>query len=176
MRITGGQARGRAVKLRQSRGVRPTSSRVREAVFSFVGHDLEGQSVLDAFGGSGIMAMEAWSRGARVVVVERHASTARSIGLAVREVGAEVTVTRADVLSWIGGQTAFDGIFADPPYALDPVPILSALAPYARQWLVMEVDEKTMLPPGCHGLEIDRDRVFGGTRIGVYRRGEGDVP
>ncbi|MCE7957512.1 MAG: 16S rRNA (guanine(966)-N(2))-methyltransferase RsmD, partial [Acidobacteria bacterium ACB2] len=71
LRITGGHLRGRVLEGVPA-GVRPTASRVREALFSMVGQDLRGWSVLDAFGGTGLLALEAVSRGAApVVVVER---------------------------------------------------------------------------------------------------------
>ena len=69
MRITGGSLRGRVVPGKVRPGVRPTSSRVREALFSMVGQDLEGVRVLDAFGGSGLLSFEAYSRGAIVTTV-----------------------------------------------------------------------------------------------------------
>ena len=64
MKITGGIYKGRVVQFRKHPSVRPTSSRVREALFSMLGQDLNGRTFLDAFGGSGIMALEACSRGA----------------------------------------------------------------------------------------------------------------
>ena len=64
IRVTGGALRGRSLPARVPEGVRPTAGRVREAVFSMVGQDLRGWSVLDLFGGSGLIGIEAASRGA----------------------------------------------------------------------------------------------------------------
>ena len=62
LRVTGGVLRGRVLPAPLPEGVRPTSARTREALFSIVGQDLEGLSFLDAFGGAGLIAIEAWSR------------------------------------------------------------------------------------------------------------------
>ena len=71
MRITGGTLKGRVLPVPVSSGVRPTSSRVREALFSMVGNHLDGVTWLDAFGGAGLTALEASSRGAAVTVFEK---------------------------------------------------------------------------------------------------------
>ena len=68
IRITGGKYRGRMIVVGKSKNIRPTASRVREAVFSMIGHSVTG-SFLDGFGGSGIMGIEAYSRGATSVLI-----------------------------------------------------------------------------------------------------------
>lgn len=168
-RISGGRARGRALATEVPRGARPTSSRVREALFSLVGHDLSGLTVLDAFGGSGLLGLEAWSRGARVTVVERDRGALRIIRENVAAMGAEVQVVAGDVLRLAGTLGPFDGVLVDPPYAVAPGPVLEALAPLVRSWLVLETDVATPAPE-VSGLSLDRRRVYGGTALAVYRR------
>lgn len=169
-RISGGRARGRVLPAEVPPSARPTSSRVREALFSLVGHDLEGLTVLDAFGGSGLLALEAWSRGAQVTVVERDRAALRRILENVRALGAEVRVVAGDVLRLASTLGAFDGVLVDPPYAMSPGPVVAALAPLARSWLVLETDADTD-PPDIEVLPLDRRRVYGGTALAVYRRG-----
>lgn len=128
MRVVAGTARGRRLTAPPGRDVRPTSDRVREAVFSSLEsmdaiHDA---TVVDLFAGTGALGIEALSRGAR------HATFVDDSPLAVRTIeanldatglaGAHATVVRADVVRWVttaasGG--AFDVAFADPPYAFD---------------------------------------------------------
>ena len=98
LRITGGQARGRVLKEPVGPGVRPTTDRVREALFSMVGQDLAGQTFLDAYGGSGIVAIEAWSRGAEVTIVERDRRTLKALERRGAEVGVQWTLVPGDVL------------------------------------------------------------------------------
>lgn len=169
-RISGGRARGRVLPADVPPAARPTSARVREALFSLVGHDLEGLTVLDAFGGSGLLALEAWSRGAEVTVVERDRAALRRIQENARALGAEVRIVAGDVLRLADTLGAFDGVLVDPPYAMPPGPALEALAPLARSWLVLETDAGTDAPP-TGSLQLDRRRVYGGTALAVYRRG-----
>lgn len=167
-RITGGRARGRALTGPVSPGVRPTSARVREALFSLVGHDLAGRSVLDAFGGTGLMGLEAWSRGADVVIVERDRRAARAIRENVGALGASVDVRQGDVLQLAPSLGPFDGVIADPPYAQPTRAVLDALAPLVRGWLVLETDATTP-EEQVDGLILDRRRVYGGSALTVYR-------
>ena len=153
-------------------GVRPTSARVREALFSLVGQDLAGQRILDAYGGTGILGLEAWSRGAEVVIVERSRRAVAAVRGNATALGAPVEIRCADVLAAAPHLGSFDGVMVDPPYALDPEPILSALGPLVDGWLVLE-GPADRNPPGVEGLVLDRRRCYGGSALWVYvgRRG-----
>lgn len=178
-RIVAGIAGGRKLKV-PPRGTRPTSERVREAVFSSIDArmDLEGAAVLDLFAGSGALGLEALSRGAeRVVLVEndaRAASVARENVAAIGIAGAAVRC--APVASVLAGtaDTAFDLVFADPPYAVTEVAVgqmLSALV--SGGWLAPDAvvvlersarSPETGWPPGLAGL---RTKKYGETRIEI---------
>lgn len=168
LRITGGEARGRVVRQPVLDGVRPTSARVREALFSMIGQDLSGLTVLDAFGGSGLLGLEAWSRGADVVVVERRAHVARAIRDTAADLGAAVDVKVGDVLTLGPSLGRFDVLLCDPPYAQDAGEVLTRLGGAVRGLLVYESDAKASLPQTCAGLTLDRVRRFGGTALWVY--------
>jgi 16S rRNA (guanine966-N2)-methyltransferase len=169
-KLTGGSARGRPLVTPIPSGVRPTASRVREALFSMVGQDLSGWRVLDAFGGAGLLGLEAWSRGGEVVVVELNRETARSIEANAKSLGATLQVRVGDVLALAPTLGTFELVLADPPYRDDAHQVVSALAPAAADWLVLETDEKTEAPPAPPGLVLDRRRVYGGTALALYRR------
>jgi 16S rRNA (guanine966-N2)-methyltransferase len=170
LRITGGSARGRVIPSPRSAQVRPTSSRVREALFSVVGQRLEGARVLDAFGGTGLLGFEAWSRGAGVVICERDPRTAAVIRTTAADLGADVEVLTGDVLRLVSGLGQVDGVLADPPYdALRPEWV-SELAVVAAGWLVVEARSTTDLPAFAAGMSRDRVRTFGETSLHVYRR------
>jgi 16S rRNA (guanine966-N2)-methyltransferase len=64
-------------------------------------------------------------------------------------------------------------VLVDPPYALDPEPILAALAPLVAPggWLVLETDARTGAPDAPAGMTLDRRRTYGGTALVLYRRG-----
>lgn len=138
-RIIAGSARGRRLKV-PDRGTRPTSDRVREAMFASVDSRMLAQSktwqdvaVCDLWSGSGALALEAWSRGARrVLAVERSAAAAAVIEANIAELAAEgVRVKRADVsraLSSAPDGGAFDVVFADPPYDDDEDSVRACLS------------------------------------------------
>lgn len=168
-RLTGGRARGRSLAAVPDEGVRPTSSRVREALFSIVGHDLSDLAVLDACAGSGLLGLEAWSRGARVTAVEQSSRAFRQLQANVRALGADVACLRGDVLGLADQLGGFDGVLLDPPYALDATPFVARLGALATDWLVLE-SEADREAPDVDGLAIDRRRTYGGTSLTLYRR------
>ncbi len=150
-------------------GVRPTSSRVREALFSMVGQDLSQTRFLDAFGGSGLMGLEAWSRGAEVVVVEQRPKVAAELKARGQQVDASWQVVVGDVCKRMQQLGDFDGIFMDPPYALDPTPLVERLGPYAKAWLVLETQADTQVPASAGDLSLDAQRNYGSTSLSIYR-------
>lgn len=123
MRIIAGALKRREILVPPGRTVRPTTDRTREAMFNLVEHrlDLEDADVLDLFAGSGSLAFEALSRGARsAVLVERDRAAMRTLRDNARRLGLEdaCMTVQSDVALWLsrfsGG--GFDLILADPPY------------------------------------------------------------
>jgi len=169
IRLTGGVARGQVLREAVADGVRPTSSRVREALFSIVGQDLGGETVLDAFGGAGVVALEAWSRGATVTVFERDRTALHGIVARGKQVKATWTVRQGDVLREAGSLPRFDGVFADPPYGTDPAVVIGALGALATRWFVIEVPTGAVVPEAAGVLPLDRRRAYGTTELVVYR-------
>jgi 16S rRNA (guanine966-N2)-methyltransferase len=148
---------------------------VREALFSIVGQDLSGRRVLDAFGGTGLLGFEAWSRGGAVVIVERDPRTAATIRANAEALGADVEVRSGDVLALAraGSVRRFSVVLADPPYRDAPEPVVAALAPLVDDILVLEIASQTPAPDAPPGLTVDRRREYGTTTLVVYRRAAG---
>ena len=124
LRISGGELRSRSVPAPRGLTTRPTSGKVREALFAIWAERVEGARVLDLYAGSGAVGFEALSRGAAsVTFVELHAPTAAAIKRAAAGLGVGA---RAAVLCAPGEKAAqrlsgrFDIVYADPPYALPP--------------------------------------------------------
>jgi len=184
MRIIAGRFRGTRLAAPGAAGggeahLRPTSDRVREALFNLLAHGdhppVEGARVLDLFAGTGALGFEALSRGAqRCVFVDDHAP-ARAL---IRENAERLGLTGA-VKIWRRDATRlgpcrgapFDLVLADPPYrsGLGPAALASALAggwiaPDARVVLEIAADEASEPPPA---LAIADDRRYGETRIVV---------
>jgi len=121
VRIMGGQWKRSPLPVPVSAGLRPTPSRVRETLFNWLGQDLAGWRVLDAFAGSGALGFEAASRGAdEVWLIERDAALARSLQASKARLKAEqVHVAQADALHWMSQPARaerFDLVFLDPPF------------------------------------------------------------
>ena len=116
MRVAGGELRGR--RLEAPRASRPTTERVREAVFSILG-GIEGARVLDLFCGSGALGIEALSRGAARATFVDTKPDAVIGNVAQLELGERAEVVRSDAARYLRGPVgAFDLVLCDPPYKL----------------------------------------------------------
>ena len=123
MRVIGGNARGRRLKVSKGQALRPTAARVKEALFDILPHDLSGAKVLDLFAGTGNLTIEAVSRGAsEAVLVDASAKSGKLIRENLRRLNLSprskvwiMPATRALRLLERQGET-FDLIFLDPPY------------------------------------------------------------
>ncbi|WP_286742524.1 16S rRNA (guanine(966)-N(2))-methyltransferase RsmD [Aquabacterium sp. UBA2148] len=126
VRLIGGRWKRTPLPVPVAAGLRPTPARVRETLFNWLGQDLSGWRVLDAFAGSGALGLEAASRGAeRVTLVERDATLVRSLKAVVQRLtqgtsaqpGQRLEVLQADALSWMpSARQAFDLVLLDPPF------------------------------------------------------------
>jgi 16S rRNA (guanine(966)-N(2))-methyltransferase RsmD len=123
VRITAGALRGRKLPVADRPGLRPTPERVRITLFNWLGQDLTGWRVLDAFAGSGSLGLEAASRGAGpVVLLERDPQLLASLEATRLRLGAAATrVQRADALAWMraAAPASFDLVLLDPPFDAD---------------------------------------------------------
>ncbi len=182
-RIIAGQAGGRRLQVPAGRDTRPTSDRVREALFSRLAHEgrLEGARVLDLFAGSGALGLEAASRGARaVVLVEGARTAAATIRRNVAATGLTgVTVAETTVERWLArdADEPFDLVLADPPYPLADDALDALLALLGEHgWLaeqalvVVERARRSREPRWPAGLEQVGERAYGETRLWFAER------
>jgi 16S rRNA (guanine966-N2)-methyltransferase len=173
MRVIAGELKGRALVAPRGWKVRPTSDRVREAVFSALA-DVSGARVLDLYCGTGALAIEALSRGAAsAVLVDRDVRPAlgnvERLGLRER-----TELVRADVPRWAAAAsevTRFDLVFVDAPYRLaDRVGreldshLAGLLTPGGRA----VVESGARRPLRIASLECVRQRRYGGTDVSFY--------
>ncbi|NLU81558.1 16S rRNA (guanine(966)-N(2))-methyltransferase RsmD [Rhodococcus sp. HNM0569] len=176
-RIVAGRARGRRLEVPPS-GTRPTSDRVREAMFSAIESrlDLDGAAVLDLYAGSGALGLEALSRGAaHVVLVESDARAAKTVSRNIAAVDLPgASVRTASVAAVTGGRAdrEYDLVLADPPYAVPADDIDRMLAALRDNgWVgdgtVVVVERSTRSPETewPPGYEADRTKKYGETRV-----------
>jgi len=139
VRIVGGLLRGRKIAFPDAAGLRPTGDRVRETLFNWLQPVLPGSRCLDLFAGSGVLGIEAASRGAvQVVLVESAPRVAAALRHLLGELalGDGVRLVETDALGWLrdAPPTPFDVVFLDPPFAAGLMGEVAALLD-ERGWL-----------------------------------------
>lgn len=179
-RIIAGTARGRTLVVPRGELTRPTSDRVREALFSRLQHEgvLDGARVLDLYAGSGALGLEAASRGAAAVVLVESgraaAQVARANVAALGLSGVQVVADRVERFLGRQPDAAFDLVFIDPPYALSEDALSAVLARLSdRGWLscgvsgsvVVERSTRSPEPTWPARLVREDERRYGETRL-----------
>ena len=172
-----GVARGRRLAAPDGDGTRPTSDKVRGAVFNVLGQFFDGGRVLDLYSGTGALALEALSRGcADATCVDASARAAEVIARNAAACGfaGKVTVVRRRVVDALRALPAasFDLAFVDPPYAEGPGAALEALDRVLRPGaaVVAEHDRRAPPPERVGALSLQDRRAYGDTGISIYRR------
>ncbi|MDP6669981.1 MAG: 16S rRNA (guanine(966)-N(2))-methyltransferase RsmD [Candidatus Krumholzibacteria bacterium] len=180
MRVIAGRFKGRRLFV-PPKGVRPTSDRVRESLFSVLGGVLQGKRVLDLFAGSGSLGIEAMSRGAvEATFVDRSRTSMNALErnlapLKSPQIEVRLYQKRASayvVNDWAGED--YDLVFLDPPYG-DPdgdlcLKRIVELRSGQFGKLVFEASSRD-LPPVPEGLEIERQLEFGDTTVLILSEG-----
>ena len=182
MRVIAGSARGLKLECLPGEEIRPTLDRVREGIFSSLTPFLPDSRVLDLFGGTGALGIEALSRGAASAwFLDASPKACRLIRENLRycRLEAAARVQEADALTWLKerADTAepFDLIFADPPYEAGYYPgILTEIARGGllkeEGILVVEHKRKLALPHTPEGLWIFKEKSYGDVGVTYYKR------
>jgi len=182
MRITAGRMKGR--RLARPAAIRPTSDKVRQAIFNILGAAVEGAEVLELFAGSGALGLEAWSRGAaRVTFVEsgRAALAVLRRNLAAGPGTGHATLVPLDVWAALRrfqrAGCRFDLVLMDPPYrrGLAKKCLLAIAACGILRhtgWLVVEHDRQDDLPETAGSLSRRSLHRYGDTVVSCYQAGE----
>lgn len=176
MRVVAGELRGRRLTAPPGRATRPTADKVREALFSILG-DVTGLRVLDLFAGSGALGIEALSRGAsEAVFVDSSGRAVAAVRSNLNALALEARVHRRDALAFLAAEedhARFDVAFVDPPYDWASR-LASPLAERLPAWLTENariVTESDKRCPLLMPFPLERERIYGDTRIAVYRGG-----
>jgi len=176
MRVITGTARGCRLETLAGDATRPTTDKVKEALFSAIQFDLPDARVLDLFAGSGQLGIEALSRGAdRCTFVDQNKKAVEVIrrNLQATRLSEQAQVVSADALGFLA-RTAdtFDIVFLDPPYASSLlIPALENAAEKLNEGgiIVCESDDGTPLPETVGALSVHRTYQYGRIHITVYR-------
>ena len=170
MRVIAGEFAGRKLVAPEGMTTRPTTDKVRQALFNSLTSMgvLEGAVVADLYAGSGALGIEALSRGAeRCVFVERDRAALTALRHNIAALGIEVrcTVTSSDVMAWVPAMRNVDIAFIDPPYAFDGWPALLAVVDV--ELVIAEADDPVVAPDGWEQL---RSRRYGRTWVTTLQR------
>lgn len=181
MRIIAGRLRGKKLSSPEDKKIRPTLDRVREAIFNMIAFEIPEAKVLDLFGGTGAMSIEAVSRGAAyATVIDNDRASVRLIKKNIEDCSLqnEITLVQGDYIDFLTKNTKkkqkFDIIFVDPPYHGEMVTNI-----------LNEIDESSVLEEdGTVVLETDRDyntvdethrlikvkeKLYSKSKVSVYR-------
>jgi len=169
LRVVAGEFKGRTLHAPPGRTVRPTSDKVRGAIFNVLG-DIGGLRVLDLFAGTGALGIEALSRGAAdATFVDTDPAPAQRN---VDAIGIEATVDRREALRFLANTKArYDLVFADPPYSSAPSlgAALTQLLPAVLSKNARIVTESDKRAPLDVGFPLEFERDYGDTRIRIHR-------
>lgn len=179
MRVISGTAKGVVLKTPEGLSTRPTTDRVKEAMFSIIQFDIPGTRVLDLFGGTGQLGIEALSRGAKnAVFVDAQESACRLIkeNLKKAKLESKGRVIRSDYLSFLKNcKEKFDIILLDPPYievflenSLNLITEIDILQ--TNGIIVTERPLEKELPWNFSGFSRSRDYKYGKTLLTIYRK------
>ena len=179
LRIEGGSWRGRKLASVEGEATRPTSARVRQALFNALGPRIVGARVLDCFAGTGALGFEALSRGAATAVLVEQAPQAIRVieqNMANLEATGKARVVRSNVMTALAGlaNEPIDGVLVDPPYrTLDWERFLTALQPGPErcpEWVMAEHGRGEILPERVGKLVRHRHYRHGESELTYYRR------
>jgi 16S rRNA (guanine966-N2)-methyltransferase len=178
VRIISGSWRGRRIPVADAPGLRPTGDRVRETLFNWLQAYVPGSSCLDVFAGTGVLGLEAASRGAtNVVLLEKHAAAVAALRDFVAGLGNEaVSVCQTNSLAYLAGPAdqVFDLVFVDPPFDLDvQEQVLDLLAGggwlSADAFVYVESSNKNAAVSAPSGWQLIRSKVIGEVRLQLFR-------
>lgn len=177
MRVITGSARGVRIDTLEGEVTRPTSDRVKQALFNMLQFDIEGRSVLDIFAGSGQLGIEALSRGAKeCVFLDSNQEAAQMVqkNLKAAKLFDKATVLTVDAMAYCKRMAdAYDIVFMDPPYASDFVekllPIVAAKMNVGGT-IVCETNADKELEERILDFVCVKSQKYGNTRLWIYRR------
>ncbi|WP_068786101.1 16S rRNA (guanine(966)-N(2))-methyltransferase RsmD [Paenibacillus phocaensis] len=180
MRVISGSARGRTLKAVPGMGTRPTTDKVKEAIFSMIGPYFDGGAVLDLFAGTGGLGIEALSRGMdKAVFIDKEFKSIETVRQNLKAAGfeakAEVYKNDAEraLKALAKREAAFDLVFLDPPYRLKngdalmmQMDELQLLEPQAK--IVLEYESSYVYPEQFGAFLQTRKAEYGETTVSIY--------
>ncbi len=178
MRVITGSARGRKLETLPGDDVtRPTTESVKEALFSMIQFEIDEKKVLDLFAGSGQLGIEALSRGARFCTfVENNKSAEKIVRNNITHCGFSdcSQIVMSDAAAFAARKNNFDIAFLDPPYNKGLIEKCMPALVYSMSddgIIACETSKNEILPQNFGDFSVYRERIYGKTKITLYRKG-----
>ena len=178
IRIIAGQWRGRKIPVAEIEGLRPTGDRIRETLFNWLDAEIDGARCLDLFAGSGVLGLEALSRGAgQVVALDSSRVAVNALNEAAKLLNTSaLQVMQMDAVQWLKSKPAgsFDLVFIDPPFQAglldESLALLAASNSLTAGALIyIERDRNDDPPQLPAGWQVHKDKVAGSVSYALYR-------
>jgi 16S rRNA (guanine966-N2)-methyltransferase len=179
IRIIGGQWRSRKISFLEAPGLRPTGDRIRETLFNWLGININGAHCLDLYAGSGILGLEALSRGASTcTALENNPTVVKQLHANCNELGADLSIINADSIKFLQHKNSgrvFDIVFIDPPFSktlhTESCALLESNGWLAYDALIYcELPAKENLFATPSSWLIKKDKIASGVRYMLYSR------
>lgn len=183
IRVIGGDWRGRKLPVLDAEGLRPTSDRVRETLFNWLQFEIAGARCLDLFSGSGALAFEALSRGAKqVTLLELNPSNAKQLKQNLATLNASnAQVIQTDSVQWLAQNASqtYDVVFIDPPFnqnlmqATVDLLFKNGYLQNQHPCLYLEQEKQLDWPTLPDGWVCAKEKTTNQVRYGLFRRVDG---
>jgi 16S rRNA (guanine966-N2)-methyltransferase len=177
VRIVGGRWRGRRIPVSDVGGIRPTPDRVRETLFNWLAPVLDGARCLDLFAGTGVLGLEALSRGAvESRFVEKNPAAGNALQAELEKLDCDgATLVAGNALAFLKQDPSpFDIVFVDPPF--DSLDLGNLCTLLDEGWLsrgahvYLELSKRSEMPPLPDRWDLTHEKVAGEVRFGLARR------
>jgi 16S rRNA (guanine966-N2)-methyltransferase len=177
VRIVGGRWRGRRIPVSDFGGIRPTPDRVRETLFNWLAPVLDGARCLDLFAGTGVLGLEALSRGAAESrFVEKNPAAGNALQAELEKLDCDgATLVAGNALAFLKQDPSpFDIVFVDPPF--DSLDLGNLCTLLDEGWLsrgahvYLELSKRSEMPPLPDRWDLTHEKVAGEVRFGLARR------
>lgn len=175
VRIIGGKYKGRLLEILEKDGLRPTTDRIRESLFNIIEDNIKDANVLDLFAGTGVLALESISRGAKsATLVELDRENYQNLLRQINDFKENVEIINDDAIHFINtASKTYDVVFLDPPFKSDLLQkALKSLIPsnIIHDNTLFYIEKSSFTSQRIIGLMQIREQTIGAVTYGIYKK------
>ena len=175
VRIIGGKYKGRLLEILDKEGLRPTTDRIRESLFNIIEDDIKDAAILDLFAGTGVLALESISRGAKsATLVELDNENYKNLKRQISSFNESIEIVNTDAIHFINtASKIYDVVFLDPPFNTDLLEkALRALitSNIIHDNTLFYIEKSSFTSQRIIGLMQIREQTIGAVTYGIYKK------